>query len=488
MIKFLARKVHSSSLFLSFIVGIIFGAIFSLVFRINFFSSIYWLVFVLILLAYGFLKPTRFFLIILFIAGGILASFRVAFELKNQAAVSALVGETVEISGKVGGDPSLKENMTALKLVYNGAAIYTQVYIPKGVEVRRGDILTVKGKISEGFGTYAAAIYRPELLKVSKMENNYLVFTRERFSSSIKNNLSEDEAGLSLSYLVGLRTGLSEEITEALAVVGLTHIVVASGTHLSIIVEFMKKIFGKISMFSGMFFGILFILVFAELVGWTASITRAAIVAVLSILAWYGGRKIEPGRIILIAMGVTLLIDPMNLINLGWLLSFGSFSGILILSPRLVEFFYSKKKPGKITEILIATISATIMTAPILLYYFGSLSIISLIANLLILPTIPVAMGLTFLTGLSGLAGFLAPITVIISKITAILLEYHLTIIRFFGAQKMFLISIPKENPLVFLIYIPVFLPLIISKIRKYRARKLTPKKVPVYFNEEANN
>ena len=419
--------------------------------------------------------------VIIFVGFGILIGLRLKLEFKQREAISSFVGETVEISGKVSSDPNLVEKNTAIKIIYNGAPIYVQVYVPKDIEVRRGDILTLKGKISEGFGTYAAAIYRPELIKVSKLENNYLVFIRDKFSRSIKENLSEDEASLGLAYLLGLRNGLSEEIIEALSIVGLTHIVVSSGTHLSIIVEFMKKIFGKISRFAGIFFAILFILLFAELVGWTASITRAAIVSVISLLAWYYGRKTSPIRVILFAMGLTLLIDPMNIINLGWLLSFGSFSGILILAPKLIQFFYGKKKPGKISEILIATISATIMTAPILLYFFGSLSIISLIANLLILPTIPVAMGLVFLTGIFG--GLGGALTLIVSKITAVILEYHLFIIRFFGEQKMFLISVPKENPLVFLLYIPIFLPLIIGYFRKVGARSRAPKRIPKYFN-----
>lgn len=489
--NFLLEKIHSSSLFLSFILGIIFGTILSLALKINFFSSALWLVFILILMIYSFLKPARLFLILIFLAGGILANFRVASELKNESVVESLIGKTLELTGEVSADPSLSGSTTILKLsnlsfanspdaAPLNASVYVQVSVPSPSVVKRGDFLTLKGELSAGFGTYSASLFRPELLKISRPSANPLLETRDAFANEIKSSLDSDESSLGLAYLLGLRNGLSEELVEILSIVGLTHIVVASGTHLSIIVDFMRKIFGKISRFAGFFFAVLLILVFAELVGWTASITRAAIVSLLSLSAWYVGRKFESVRIILISIGLTLLLDPMNLTNLGWLLSFGSFSGILILAPLLTKFFYGEKTPNLLSTVLLATLSATLMTAPILLYYFGSLSLISIFANLLILPTIPFAMGFTFLTGISG---FFFPLHWIVVKITTIILDYHLLVIRFFGSQKVFLLTLPANDPRVFLLYLPLVILILYIEFKKLKRKKSLQKRVPLYFN-----
>ena len=478
--KFLFGKIHQSDLFISFVMGIIFGTLLSLILKLDFFDSAIWVILVLILLFYTIIKPIRIFLLVTFLAGGILANFRVSFELRNQANIKDLVGETVEISGKISGDPTISEENTNLKIIHNGVSIFVQMYIPKNIEIKRGDILTLKGKVSEGFGVYSASVFKPELIKLSRSDGNFLIESRDSFAKSIKRSLGSDESSLGLAYLLGLRNGLSNEIVEILALVGLTHIVVASGTHLSILVGFTRKVFGKISRFAGLFFAILLVLGFAEIVGWTASITRAAIVSILSLLVWYVGRRIEPIRLILISMSITLLIDPMNLIDLGWLLSFASFSGILVLAPLLIKFFYGKKKPTTIVNLLIVTLSATIMTTPILLYYFGSLSLISLLANLLILPTIPLSMGLTFLTGLTGFFP--------IAKLTNLILEYHLLIMKFFSSQTMFLIQIPKGNSLVFMIYLPVVLFLITIEIRANSNRKKTQQRLPCYFSDSLKN
>ncbi len=484
--NFLVKRIHQSSIFLWFVIGIILGIVLSVVFRIIVFDSVIWLILVSFLFLYAIFQPFRFFAIVLFFSGIIVANYRVSFGLRNIKTIENYINETVEITGQVSGDPNLSDSYTAMKIIYDHTPIYVQVYVPKSSEVKRGDFLTLKGELSEGFGIYSASMFRPELLKISRSSSNLLLDLRDTFSKNVQESLAPEESSLGLAYLLGLKNGLSGEIIEILSIVGLTHIVVASGTHLSIIIEFIRKTFGKISRFAGLFFSILFILIFAELVGWTASITRAAIVSILTISMWYIGKNFSHVRIILISMCLTLLIDPMNLTNLGWLLSFGSFSGILILAPTMTKFFYGKKEPKMFSKILLASVSATLMTAPILLYYFGSISLISILANLLILPTIPFAMGFTFLTGLTGFLpslGIFKLLSAIIVKITTVILDYHLLVMRFFGERTIFLIKIEPGKPAVFLMYFLIFLPIILLQIKKRKAQARAPKRIPLYLN-----
>lgn len=292
---------------------------------------------------------------------------------------------------------------------------------------------------------------------------------RDWFAARIQKLIPEPEASLGLSYLLGVKAGLSEELSENLRTVGLVHIVVASGAHLGILVEIARKIFGRISRFAGLLFSILFILFFMMMVGWTPSIMRAGIMAILNLLAWYVGRKIAPWRIILIVAAATLVINPTYITNLGWLLSFASFGGIMILGPQMTKFFYGKKKPGLISSTIITTISATIMTLPLTLYYFGQISLISVVANLLILPTLSWAMGLTFLTGVfAGISG----IENVVSFLTMKLLDFHIFVVELFGQMTPFLIKISPYRPQTFLLYL-VILVLIVgfSLISRYRQK-----------------
>ena len=308
--------------------------------------------------------------------------------------------------------------------------------------------------------------------KIKKAEPTGIALeVRDGFASSVKDNLGETESSLGLAYLTGMKDGLDKNTVEMLRAVGLSHIVVASGTHLSIIVEFFRKRFGKISRFAGLLGGALAIFAFGQIVGWTASITRAAIVAGLTMLGSYYGRKLGAMRVILFAMAVTLLINPLYLFDLGWQLSFASFIGIMLLAPIMKEFFFGKEeKLGFVAELVLTSISAMLMCAPLLLYYFGSISIIAIVANVLILPTISIAMGLTLATGLAGfLPAFLLFdwVRFVITKLATLVLDYHLFIIEFLSKQTSLIITVPKNQPLFFLLYIPFLAPFVVFYFRK---------------------
>lgn len=294
---------------------------------------------------------------------------------------------------------------------------------------------------------------------------NEAAAVRDWFATRIQNSLPADEASLGMAYLMGVKENLAKSFTESLRVAGLTHVVVASGTHLSILIGAARKAFGKISRRAGLVFALIFIFGFAAIVGFSPSILRAGLVSALSLMAWYTGRKFAPWRIILLAATITLLINPAFLTNLGWQLSFASYAGIMIISPLLTHYFYGRKKPGFLARTLLATLSATLMTAPISLYHFGSLSIVAFAANLIILPTLPYVMGITFAAGVLGIP--------IISMVAEFCLKFHITAINFFGEQRMFLIEIPPKDLKILLLYIPILICLLWIRQKQIKMVKL---------------
>ncbi|MBR3324334.1 ComEC/Rec2 family competence protein [Candidatus Saccharibacteria bacterium] len=282
--------------------------------------------------------------------------------------------------------------------------------------------------------------------------------TRGWLAERIELALPKREAKLGMSYLLGMKNEIDKELSKNLKAVGLTHIVVASGAHLSILVGIARKIFGRISRFSGLLFSVLFILFFMCMVGWTPSILRAGVMSILTLFSWYVGRKIAPWRLILMTAAFTLMLNPMFLMSLGWLLSFASYAGIMILGPELSRFFYREKKPGFLASVILTTVAATLMTLPITLYYFGQVSLISVMANLLILPTLSYAMGLVFLAGIFyGLPGVGMMVGFLAEKI----LDFHISVVEWFGEMEQFLIQIDLYEPRVFLLYLTILVPMI---------------------------
>ena len=470
--KFLAKDIHQSYHVVGFCLGIVAGVVLGLVLRVNYFTSLVWVGLVLLLLLVMYIKPKMLFVVLALIAGMILAFFRVSTDLYGEDYIRQFVGEEVIITGVVKGDPNtdergIKVKLGDLKFGEEEKAIKGSIYITLkgGVSVRRADTLVVVGKLSNGFGTYAGYMYKPIVKMVRRAEPGDLVINvRDWFAERIRKLIPDTEASLGLSYLLGMRTGLSEEFADNLRTVGLTHIVVASGAHLSILVEVARKIFGRLSRFAGLLFSVLFVVFFMSMVGWTPSIMRAGVMAILSLMTWYVGRKIAAWRLILLVMAFTLILEPLFIMNLGWLLSFASFAGIMILGPKMSKFFFGEREPGLVASTVMTTIAATLMTLPITLYYFGTVSLISVIANLLILPTLPIAMGLTFVTGV--VAG-VPLIETVVAWCATKMLDFHIAVVEFFGAEREFLVEIEPYQWWVFLFYGVIIIGLLVGLIRQ---------------------
>jgi competence protein ComEC len=86
---------------------------------------------------------------------------------------------------------------------------------------------------------------------------------------------------------------------------------------------------------------------------------------------------------------------------------------VLILAPLVLQRVYKDKQPSALVAILAETTAAQVMTAPLILYIFGEVSVVSLVSNLLVVPLVPVAMLLSLIAGLAGtitpaVAGWLA--------------------------------------------------------------------------------
>ncbi len=466
----LFRSVHQSYMVVTFSVGVIVGAIIGIVFRINYFASPVWIGAVVVLLVLAYLKPKLMLVVVALIAGMILVFFRIAGELMGENYVRELVDKDVVVMGVVDGDPETDETVTKCKLrelrigeVELKGNLY--VSLNKNEELGRGDRVELAGKMASGFGVYAGYMYRPKLTKWERPEPGDLVLkVRNWFAERIRGLLPEPEASLGLSYLLGMRTGLSDELNENLRTVGLVHIVVASGAHLAILVEVARKIFGRASRFAGLLFSVLFVTFFMCMVGWTPSILRAGVMTSLALVAWYFGRKMAPWRLILVTMAFTLVIEPMYLTNLSWLLSFASYAGIMMLGPKMRKLFYGLKKPGFVGEMVIVTASATLMTLPLTLYYYGAVSLISVVANLLILPTLPYAMGLVFMTGVAaGIPG----VEVVVSWCAKMLIDFHIAVVNWFGGMRQFLVEIPTYKWQVFLIYVVILTVPLIGLIKR---------------------
>lgn len=130
---------------------------------------------------------------------------------------------------------------------------------------------------------------------------------------------------------------------------------------------------------------------------------RAGMVSLLSLWAWMYGRSFHPVTLLSFVGAATVLYAPYYVWgDVGWMLSFASFAGVMILAPLLQRYFFGEVKPSTIRQVVGETLAAQMMTLPISILVFGQMSLIALVANVLIVPFVPFAMVLTFLAGIGG--------------------------------------------------------------------------------------
>jgi competence protein ComEC len=174
--------------------------------------------------------------------------------------------------------------------------------------------------------------------------------------------------------------------------------------------------------------------------GFSASIVRAALVSSLSLWAAYYGLRIKPVVLISFAAALTGLVNPFYVWgDLSWYLSFLAFFGILVIAPTIQARLF-RRKPKILTAVLIETLSAELMTLPLIMMSFSQLSIVSLLANVLVVPLVPFAM---LLSSVAAGAGALMPqVAGWIAWPAVLLLDYMLEIVRLLASVPSALMQI----------------------------------------------
>jgi competence protein ComEC len=322
-------------------------------------------------------------------------------------------GQTVKIKGKVSEDTTIttdgEQRIQLKEISLNKKPLDGKIWIStkSNQQIDRSDIVEASGELGEGFGSFQASIHRAELKQVSKVQHSDLAReVRDWFSNGAKEIIREPEVSLGIGYLTGQRNTLPEQLDENLRILGLTHVVVASGYNLTILVRITRRALAKISKYLATSAALIMMSGFILVTGFSPSMSRAGIVTGLSLLAWYFGRKIHPFVLLPLAAAITVLIDPVFIWgDIGWYLSFAAFAGVIILAPLLTHYFFGEKELGTVPRILVETTSAQIATMPIIAYVFGQYGPLAVPANLLILPFVPLAMALTFVAGVASVSG-----------------------------------------------------------------------------------
>lgn len=428
------------------------------------------LIFVAISLRYQYLIPT------LILGGTLLGIYRgsiIAGELSNY---EPLYGSYVNVNGvnkdDIDTDSSNQIVIRLENLKINGKSFPGLIWVTTDyVDIKRGDELTIYGKLDKGFGNFSGVIYRANVKKIVNVQGDFALSIRDKFSNAVRSVISEPESSLGIGYLVGQKRSLPVDLVLSLQIAGLTHIVVASGYNLTILVRLTRRLFARFSKYLSVLSASLMVIFFVSITGMSPSMLRAGLVSFLSLATWYYGRRFHPLALLIITASITLMINPSFAWgDLGWQLSFVAFSGVMIIAPLLQRYLFGDEKPKFYIQILIETISAQIATAPLLIMTFSQLSNVAVFSNLLVLPLVPLAMLLTFIAGVSNL--IIPTISNILALPAYFILHYMVKVSDFFADLPWALSNINFGiSGLIVCYVLIIFLVFCMSKITKYKLR-----------------
>lgn len=352
----------------------------------------------------------------------------------------AMDGECAEISA-VAADYSYHDgdygSVSALISVDGKDSVKASVYGYNGEipSLKPGDLfrISVKMKNAVPDDVFEADYYTSKgvfikcqalggAVPVGQSRMRFVYFPRiiaKRLKDAIDDCFPSDTAPLVKALLTGDKSDLRQdgELNEAMGRAGILHVVSVSGMHVSFILSFISLLTGRRRRTAA--FGIPLVIIFAVITGGSPSVIRASFMQICVLIAPLLKRESDGITSMSAILAVLLLVNPRAAGSVSLQLSFAAIAGIIMVSPGVYTHLYgwaekcglTKTRFGRAAAKFVfgsfsSTIGAIVFSTPISALYFGYISIVSPLTNLLTLW----AMSLIFS------AGFVCAITGVISQ------------------------------------------------------------------------
>ena len=267
-----------------------------------------------------------------------------------------------------------------LRMTLNTGNDSDSYYAGKGVFLRayqRGDVVVSPGEINDW--------------------KDIPVMLRQSILELIEGLFPPEGSEFAKALLLGDTSELDYSTDTALKVSGIRHVVAVSGLHVSILFSAVYFLSGRRRLLTAIL-GIPVLILFAAMTGFSPSITRACIMQILMILAMLFEREYDPPTALSFAVLVMLVQNPLCITDVGFQLSVGCMVGILLFSGRIRGWMLSDKCLGqakgkgikaRVKRLLASSVSVTLgamtVTTPLCAVYFGTVSLVGIVTNLLTL-------------------------------------------------------------------------------------------------------
>lgn len=325
-------------------------------------------------------------------------------------------GDFIRITSKVYSEPIIFDRQQYLKL--QGL----KVYLPKYPEVSYGDRIVVEGTIRRDM------LDNGKLVKILE-DRNWIYNFRQKIIIFYKKTLPEPYSSLVAGIVLGSKQ-MPQSFWDKLKATGTAHVVVASGTNVTMVATFLIS---SLTYFfkrkTAVFISIAGIAFYVFLSGFDAPIVRAAIMGSIVFLGQERGRVVNTWRILIYSAILMLIITPTWITDLGFILSFVATMSLIVFQKRINDRLMFI--PFFLREGLSTSLAAQVGVAPIIFVTFGQFNLLSPIINALIIWVIPYIMvGGVF----AGVLGLVVPLVGrLILFVIYPLLYWFVDVVQIFG-------------------------------------------------------
>ena len=371
----------------------------------------------------------------------------------NQSPLELFTKEQVALTGIVKKEPDVRADSTHLYVQIDKDLVL--VTTDRHTHAQYGDEVFIEGELErpESFTTdlgrefnypgyllargveYKISFADVEILQAGNGNSfvTFLLNQKHQLMEGIERVLPEPQAGLGEGLLLGVKQALGEDLEKAFRTTGIIHIVVLSGYNVMLVVTFVMFILSFLfPRHIRLWVGIAAIIMFALIVGLSATVVRASVMACILLIAQAYGRTYDVLRALLFAGVVMIAINPFLLLyDIGFQFSFMATVGLILVAPQFESFVSDGFSKLGFRDFFIATVATQIAVLPLLLYHIGEVSLIAVVVNVLVLPAVPFAMLTTFLAGVTALIS--EPIALLFAFLAQGALTYIITLATFFS-------------------------------------------------------
>ena len=431
--------------------------------------------------------PGKVLLLLILAAGGARQSL-----LPRTSDIAAYKGYSGTITGVVVEEPRYREDSVQLRLEAETVFVNSEtastsglvlVEAPRGAEIDYGDRVKATGAMATAATgdtfSYADYLGRRGVFTimrnagaqvVSKGHGNpvsaRLLELKGIVRREIARALPEPQSGLLTGILLGDESGISPQLKDDFTRVGASHVIAISGFNMVIVSAIVIRVLS--SLFAGKsatvtISAVAVIAVYSLFVGASPSILRAALMSSLLVIGSQLKRRTFVPASLAFATLLLSIGDPNVLLDIGFQLSFFAVLGLGLFADPLSQRFaalldrwlprkLSRPLHSFLNEPLIVSVAAQVATLPLIILYFGRLSLVALPVNIFIVPV----QSAVLLLGLAAafISVFVPALGLLLFWADMLFLSWTIAVVRAFAGLEFADVAISMDRRIIQSCYI----------------------------------